>query len=167
MRFIFLFFFLLFLFPLSSHAGVVRYSDYALSAAQIEDLKLIIKESKVAINNHQKVNNEPTVNPNNALPLLPKVVTNIRFSFIDERLRLNLKDYVITEIHTLANGTLDHIMMASQTTPDWTIRLEFDALMLYDYRLQGFLISIVGQHETHYIQVAKDYSVLATTTDIH
>jgi len=40
-------------------------------------------------------------------------------------------------------------------------------MVLFDYRVQGFLLSVIGENQTYYIQITNSYDVINATVVLH
>ncbi|MDK1287647.1 hypothetical protein [Pseudoalteromonas umbrosa] len=151
----------------SASAGVVRVQDYSLSKTQTNLLKDLIATSSALTKQPDTIYVKHKSRSDLKSMVFNKTILKTPFSFTDESHRLNLEGFRISEIDVRNDNSLYSISLVSSKSPNWSIFVEFDDLALYDYRLQGFLLSLIGQHQTYYIQIAKDYSVLKTTIDLH
>ncbi|WP_155731898.1 hypothetical protein [Pseudoalteromonas luteoviolacea] len=155
------------LFMSSAFAGVVHVQDNSLSKTQTDLLKDLIATSSALTKQPDTIYVKHKSRSDLKSIVINKTILNTPFSFTDESHRLNLEGFRVSKIDVRKDNSLYSISLISNKSPNWSIFVEFDDLVLYDYRLQGFLLSVIGQHQTHYIQIAKDYSVLNTTIDLH
>ncbi|OCQ21204.1 hypothetical protein A7985_11270 [Pseudoalteromonas luteoviolacea] len=151
----------------SVSAGVVHLQNYSFSKTQVSLLKNLIETSSELTKQPDVVYVKHKSRDDLKSIVVNKAILDTPFSFTGKSHELNLAGFRIAEIDVRKDNSLYRISLVSNTSPDWSIFVEFEDMVLYDYRLQGFLLSIVGQHQTHHIQIAKDYSVLKATAALH
>jgi len=149
-------------------AHVITLNDFQLTQIQKYDLNNIIKKSKTLIDDtntpHKiKVDQNSNLtrmefnNPNYNIPFTFSIGDDIP----------NLDGFYISEVSFTKEILLEGIYLKSLKNIDWSLTIEFNPMVLFDYRVQGFLLSVIGENQTYYIQITNSYDVINATVVLH